>query len=45
MTKIYDPLLDKEQEMHEGGGPSEGGGTLKGGWTTKQLIQVSHLDN
>ena len=35
MTKIYDPLLDKEQQMYEGGTNTGGGGTLKGGWTTK----------
>lgn len=44
MTKIYDPLLDKEQRLYEGGdaGPGQ---TLKGGLTTKQLIAISHLDN
>jgi hypothetical protein len=34
MTKIYDPLLDKEQQLYEGGGVG-GGKTLKGGLTTK----------
>lgn len=44
MSKISDPLLDKDSEYHyEGGsGPAE---TLAGGWTTEKLAFLSHNDN
>ena len=39
MSKINDPLLDKEQYGYEGGD------TLKGGWDVKKLNSISNLDN
>ena len=38
MSKIHDPLLDKEHDIYEGG-------TLSSGWTVKDLKKISNLDN
>lgn len=44
MSKISDPLLDKEAQLHyEGGGAP--GETLAGGLTNEVLQSISHLDN
>jgi hypothetical protein len=44
MSKIHDPLLDRDQDMpHEGG--EAAGATLGGGWSTKDLQRISNLDN
>ena len=45
MTKIYDPLLDKDQQQWNEGGEAAPSPTLKGGLTTQKLISISHLDN